>query len=159
MRIDLPDSTATEAIGRALWPVLQSGGCVYLQGDLGAGKTTLVRALLQAAGWQGLVKSPTYTLVESYRVATGAIYHFDLYRLASPEELEYIGMRDYLEQSALCLIEWPENGRGMLPKADVGVRLEYAGAGRRLTLTSDNVSRLERLAAAVSGLDAAGKPG
>ena len=99
------------------------GGIVLLHGDLGVGKTTLVRGLLRHLGYKGTVKSPTYTLVEPYQFAERMIYHFDLYRLGDPEELEYMGGRDYWNEDALCLIEWPEMAQGYLPKADMALSL------------------------------------
>ena len=105
---------------------------VYLEGPLGAGKTTLVRALLAARGYRGRVRSPTYTLVETYP----GVVHLDLYRLADAEELEWVGLRDYLDGGTIMLAEWAEKGRGVLPPADLVVRLEPAGGGRRVTLTA-----------------------
>ncbi|ANE56065.1 tRNA (adenosine(37)-N6)-threonylcarbamoyltransferase complex ATPase subunit type 1 TsaE [Methylomonas sp. DH-1] len=126
MNLDLENSEATEALGAALWQALPEKCLVYLRGELGAGKTTLMRGLLRAAGHRGAVKSPTYTLVEEYAVAERRIFHFDLYRLKDPEELEWIGIDDYLNAQALVCIEWPEMGLGVLPAADIEVGLTYS---------------------------------
>lgn len=125
MNITLETPEDTEALGAALWQALPAKCLLFLYGELGAGKTTLVRGLLRAAGHQGAVKSPTYTLVEEYEVNGRRLFHFDLYRLKDPEELEWMGMEDYLNQEALCCIEWPQMGEGFLPMADLEVRLNY----------------------------------
>lgn len=113
------------ALGESIATLLPVGGVVLLHGDLGAGKTTMVRGLLRSLGLTGTVKSPTYTLVEPYLISGRDIYHFDLYRLGDPEELEYLGIRDYFRSDALCLIEWPEKGAGFIPKADLDITLSY----------------------------------
>ncbi|EIC30365.1 MULTISPECIES: tRNA (adenosine(37)-N6)-threonylcarbamoyltransferase complex ATPase subunit type 1 TsaE [Methylomicrobium] len=130
----LQSAEATEQFGAALWRLLPPKCLVFLHGDLGAGKTTLVRGFLQAAGHAGAVKSPTYTLVEEYRIGDRKIYHFDLYRLADPEELEWIGIRDYLDEESVCIVEWPEMGEGMLPAADVSIRLSVQDADRLIDM-------------------------
>lgn len=134
MKIELDGSEATESLGTALWQALPNQCLIFLKGDLGAGKTTLVRGLLRAAGYQGAVKSPTYSLVEEYDLAGRRVFHFDLYRLKDPEELEWMGMGDYLNQIALCLIEWPQMGGEWLPKADIEITFDIVGAGRMIEI-------------------------
>lgn len=129
----LADDNATEALGGALAKRVASG-VVWLQGDLGAGKTTLVRGWLRSLGHVGAVKSPTYTIVEPYRLNDQPIYHFDLYRLADAEELEMIGGRDYFDENALCLVEWPQRAGAALPKPTLVVTLTPSAGGREATL-------------------------
>jgi tRNA threonylcarbamoyladenosine biosynthesis protein TsaE len=126
----LQDTEETEQFGAELYKSLPKNAVVYLQGELGAGKTTLVRGYLRAAGYTGTVKSPTYNLVEEYTVTNQKIYHFDLYRLNDPEELEWIGINDYFNQDCLCFIEWPDKGKGFLPEPDEVISLTVQGAGR-----------------------------
>lgn len=123
-----------EAFGSRLAQATTQGAVIFLQGELGAGKTTLVRGFVRALGYAGRVKSPTYTLLESYRLEGVNLYHLDLYRLADAEELEWIGIRDLLEDADLCLIEWPDRGLGVLPPADLEIQIEYRGEGRALQL-------------------------
>ena len=132
---DLADEEATLRAGKALGEVVLAG-VIFLEGNLGMGKTTLTRGLIQGLGHQGAVKSPTYTLVEPYQLDGRQIYHFDLYRLSEPEELEYMGIRDYFDQAALCLVEWAERGEGMLPTPDLEIKLEPLEQGRKLSLSA-----------------------
>jgi len=145
----LKDEAETENFGRLLalatsnlpvadsavqsQPVATEGGRIYLHGDLGAGKTTLTRGLMRGYGYEGAVKSPTYTLVEPYEFSRYNIYHFDLYRLSVPDEVEFLGVSDYFESQNLCLIEWPENGGSLLPQADLLINLAIEDQGRRLS--------------------------
>lgn len=144
----LKDEAATLAAG-ACFAQCCGGAVVFLHGNLGTGKTTLSRGVLRGLGHQGGVKSPTYTLVEPYLLDSGRqIYHFDLYRLADPEELEYLGVRDYFDGESLCLIEWPEMGAGVLPRPDLELYLEPSLPGRSLTLQARSLTGeqvLERL--------------
>ncbi len=137
----LSDVSQTEAIGKELALSLKPPCVIFLNGELGAGKTTLVRGFLRGFGYQGIVKSPTFTLVESYEFEKNKIYHFDLYRLNFPEELESIGIRDYFTRDAIILVEWSERGLGFLPKADIILELSLVPEGRMLKLT-----KTERLA-------------
>lgn len=132
----LPDETATAALGRELAGGVQPGMVIYLSGDLGAGKTTLTRALLRAAGVTGSIKSPTFTLVELYTVSRLYFYHFDFYRFKSSEEWEEAGLREYFGGPAVCLIEWPEKAAAHLPSPDVRITMEIDGTGRRVTMTA-----------------------
>ncbi|MBB1485008.1 tRNA (adenosine(37)-N6)-threonylcarbamoyltransferase complex ATPase subunit type 1 TsaE [Oceanospirillum sediminis] len=141
----LENEEAQVQFGRLLGQACAGDGVIFLQGTLGMGKTTLTRGILQAYGHQGAVKSPTYTLVEPYQQDDALIYHFDLYRLADPEELEYMGIRDYFSEQALCVIEWPDKGQGVLPVPDIELTLDKEGEGRRATLVSKNVKGAEIL--------------
>lgn len=128
----MPDAAAMERLGRRLARSACQAGIIYFQGELGTGKTTLVRSLLRGCGYAGKVRSPTYTLVEPYPLGELTVYHLDLYRLASPEELEWLGIRDLLAESSLLLVEWPERGGDQLPAADLILILEYQDHGRRI---------------------------
>ena len=132
----LQDEAATVAWGEAFAARLQSryrgDACVYLQGDLGAGKTTLVRGVLRGFGYDGAVKSPTYTLLEPYTLASGLVYHLDLYRIGHGEELTFVGLDELLQEAAVKLIEWPDRGSGYLPAPDIVLTLTVAGSGRQL---------------------------
>ena len=114
---------------------LRPGMLVFLQGNLGAGKTTLVRGILRGLGHEGSVKSPTYNLVEPYTIEGQAFFHFDLYRLMDVEELEYMGMRDYLNKDSICFIEWPDKGEGFLPQPDLLLDVKIDGSQRELIMS------------------------
>jgi tRNA threonylcarbamoyladenosine biosynthesis protein TsaE len=144
----LPDEVATVAIGDSLAKVLQwqieqgqaqKSLVVFLNGDLGAGKTTLTRGFVRGMGHQGNVKSPTYTLVEPYELSPWQVYHFDLYRLSDPEELEYMGIRDYFADNCCCFIEWPEKGAGLLANADIIINMVYQGEQRVIDLNATSI--------------------
>src|ERR1700737_3755637 len=149
MELNLPDSSVTEALGRALarsFPgAPQTAAVVYLQGELGAGKTTCVRSLLRALGVTGLVRSPTYTLVETYQLATLTCVHVDLYRLQSLTEVDESGLRDLVGPGSLIMVEWPEKGRGALPAADLDLTLRYAGEARQAGLSAKTLLGTEWL--------------
>lgn len=142
MRCELavPDVAAMEALGARLAAVMlpqaKDLAWVGLQGDLGAGKTTLVRAILRALGVQGAVKSPSFTLVEPYSLPQITIYHFDFYRLQDPEEVEFLGLRDYCVADGLGLVEWPQKAEGFLPQIDIDVIIQKVNEGRRVQFES-----------------------
>ena len=137
MNLYLADEAATLKLGAdiaLLCPPQQF--TIHLEGELGAGKTTLTRGLLRALGHKGNVKSPTYTLVERYDLADRPVFHFDLYRVSDPEELDYLGLDDYLNHNALCLIEWAKQGGEFLPEPDILILLNYHNKGRQATVSA-----------------------
>lgn len=132
----LATAEAQLAFGEHLASLLQPPLRIELSGDLGTGKTTLTRGILRGLGYAGPVRSPTYTLVESYALPTLELHHCDLYRLGDPDELEYLGLRDLLDATTIWIIEWPERGSGWLPPPDLRIALAHQGTGRQLTLTA-----------------------
>jgi tRNA threonylcarbamoyladenosine biosynthesis protein TsaE len=131
----LPNEQATDKLAAELAGLCQQATVIYLQGDLGAGKTAFSRGFIHGLGYVGRVKSPTYTLVEPYEVGPWRIFHFDLYRLSDPEELEFIGIRDYFDPDCLCLIEWPDKGAGLLAAADLSISIEFNQEGRTYVIS------------------------
>ena len=145
-QLTLTNEQDTARLAQALVQSVKAG-LVFLIGDLGAGKTTLTRYWLQTLGHQGAVKSPTYTLVEPYTIQNQAVFHFDLYRLHDPYELELMGIRDYLEQTnSLSLVEWPSKGEGVLPEADLTIQILAEDEQRQVNLTAhqDLIQRFEQ---------------
>jgi tRNA threonylcarbamoyladenosine biosynthesis protein TsaE len=142
MNFDLAESSVTDALGQALARSIPggvrtgAGAVVYLRGELGAGKTSCVRSLLRALGARGLVRSPTYTLVETYNLGSLTCVHVDLYRVETLTEVDELGLRDVIGPGCLLLVEWPERGAGALPPADLDLVLRYAGDGRQACLNA-----------------------
>ena len=136
LHLNLPDANATAALGARLASGIAPGRVLHLRGELGTGKTTLVRGLLRALGFQGRVKSPSYTLVEAYSISSLNLYHFDFYRFKDRSEWLSSGFREYFGQDSACVVEWPERAGDALTAPDVEVKLEFAGEGRAATLTA-----------------------
>lgn len=141
----LKDEAATVHAAAVLATQLKPGQVIYLHGDLGAGKTTLVRGILHALGHTGKVKSPTYTIVEPYSLPIASCYHFDLYRFQDAEEWEAAGFRDYFNANSICLVEWPERAEQVLPQADIEIHFDILPHGRVLHITSQHPLALEGL--------------
>ncbi|MDK9724723.1 MAG: tRNA (adenosine(37)-N6)-threonylcarbamoyltransferase complex ATPase subunit type 1 TsaE [Sterolibacteriaceae bacterium MAG5] len=138
LTFDLPDEAATLALGAAMARQVPRGAVVYLEGDLGAGKTTLVRGLLRALGHRGAVKSPTYNLVELHAVSGLNLYHFDFYRFSQPEEYLDAGLDEYFAGDGVCLVEWPDRAAPYLPAPDLRLRLVLAGDGRSASFSAES---------------------
>ena len=135
--IEIDTAAEMEALGGAIADAATVALTVHLSGELGAGKTTLVRGYMRRLGYKGAVKSPTFTLVESYTLDNRVVHHFDLYRLEDPEELEYIGLDEYFEVGADCLVEWPDHGRSGLPDPDIEIYIGTCGVKRVSILSAD----------------------
>ncbi len=138
LHLEVPGPEEMEELGRLLGEHCPAGQRIYLEGDLGAGKTTLVRGFLRGRGYQGKVKSPTYTLVEPYELGSTAIFHFDLYRMEDEEELIHIGFQDYLQDSSIILLEWPEKAASLLQEPDLLVQIDIRSQGRNLSLLANS---------------------
>jgi tRNA threonylcarbamoyladenosine biosynthesis protein TsaE len=136
----LADAAATVSAGERMAAGLRGGMVVALSGELGAGKTTLVRGMLRGLGWRGPVKSPSYALVEHYLVSSLYFYHFDFYRFGDPDEWRFTGFAEYFRPDSICVIEWPERIGRWLPAIDLAARLDYADAGRTLTLNAQSTA-------------------
>ncbi len=134
----IKNEAAMQLFGSRLTTMLPPGKTIFLNGELGSGKTTLVRGFLRGLGFSHAVKSPTYTLVEPYKVKNLKIFHFDLYRLADPDELEYMGIRDYFDSDTICFVEWPERGAAQLPDPDLKINIIYQNNGRLLRLSTND---------------------
>ncbi len=133
----LPDESTMLAMGGLIAHAMGGNtALIFLQGELGAGKTSLVRGFLRAMGYAGRVKSPTYTLVESYQIGGQTVYHFDFYRIGKAAELEFIGIHDYLTDAAICLVEWPELAENLLPTPDLVLQVEVQPCGRMLEIAA-----------------------
>jgi len=137
-RITVDSPEAMQLLAADLARQLQGPAIIYLYGDLGAGKTTFVRGMIHYFQPGAKVKSPTFTLVEPYEDLPYPVYHFDLYRLEDPEELDFIGARDYFGAESWCLVEWPEKGGDVLPPADIEIHIEHAGEQRRVSINSNS---------------------
>ena len=133
-RIEVPDESSMLAVGRSVAQTLKRGDLVFLRGELGAGKTTMARGILNGSGWKNTVTSPTYTLVDFYDIGGKSFYHMDLYRLESTDELEMVGVRDMVNPESICLIEWPERGEEILPEPDMEILIRYRETGREVEI-------------------------
>lgn len=146
MQLELADASGTEALAKKLAARCPPQAVLWLQGELGSGKSTLARALLRGLGVTGTIRSPSYSLVERYPLATGEAVHLDLYRLADRGEIDFLGLDELSAAAVLWLIEWPERGGGQLPAADLRLHFEIHGSGRRLRVEAGTATGLAWLA-------------
>jgi len=152
IKFELTSEKEMLGLGAMLARLLQGEGVIHLRGGLGSGKTTLCRGILRAMGHSEAVKSPTFTLVEPYQISGSEVYHFDLYRLADPGELEYIGIDEYFGRNKLCLIEWPEKAIGYLPRHDLEITIDVLGEKRIIVFRSNSQSG-ERICTQLNEVD------
>lgn len=152
LTVEVADEAAQVALGEQLARVCGDQAVLFLRGDLGAGKTTLMRGILRGFGYQGAVKSPTYTLIEPYELPDRRVSHLDLYRVADPEELEYLGLRELLDEPTIVVVEWPERGDGWLPQADLDISITYRGTGRSVAISAFTAPGAEWLRALAKNL-------
>jgi tRNA threonylcarbamoyladenosine biosynthesis protein TsaE len=153
MKLAVPDEAAMIALGGRLAEACRGPAVIYLQGPLGAGKTTLVRGFMRGMGIGGAVKSPTYTLIEPYEAGSRRLYHLDLYRIHDAAELEYLGLRELQDGGAVILVEWPERGAGSLPSVDVSIGIDYTANGRRVTLEAHSDAGKSLVEACAAGFN------
>lgn len=137
LQLLVKDEAAMIELGHHLAEAMRCRGAVHLHGQLGAGKTTLCRGILRGLGHTGAVKSPTFTLVEPYQLSIGEVFHFDLYRLADPGELDYIGVDEYFGEDNLCLVEWPEKAEGQLPMHDLEIVIDVSMETRNIGIQAN----------------------
>lgn len=136
----LADEAASVAMGQRLASLITAPLVMSFDGQIGAGKTTIVRALIRDLGIKGAIKSPTFSIVEEYPCQNFSLYHFDCYRITEPDELDYIGFRDYFSEDSVCLIEWPKLAGGYLPNVDLGFELKLQHNGRQLVMLANTTS-------------------
>lgn len=145
LELDIQNEQDMLNLGDLVANICPNSAIIFLYGNLGAGKTTLVRGFLRGLGFEGIVKSPTYTLVEPYQFENFVVFHFDLYRVHDPRELEFIGIQEYFLTDSICLIEWPENGERILPPADLSCYITTLEASRKVKLMANSAKGMDIL--------------
>ncbi len=153
LQVNAHGAEEQEALGRRVGSYLFPGAIVYLYGEIGSGKTTLIRGMMRGLGIQIPVRSPTYTLVEPYEGHQYSVYHFDLYRLAEPEELHFFGAEEYFSPDSICILEWAERAQGLLPTPDLSIEIEYRDAGSRVIQIFSHTERGQAVLATIGGSD------